>query len=271
MKKAIVSLVGLLCLVSLAAAAADFWEKKKFNQWNENEVRKLLSDSPWAEEKTFSEIYASDINRPSRDPQTGAGGVPLSSPGSVGGGPTGREDESAQRDIQANPRTSYTGVLMSALPVRQARVRWAQLREGYDNLPAEKKAEFDKQAEQYLSARYDEVVILSVTYSSNLLSDTRDLNQYWGQQTLDRLHTTTYLIGTDGRRVPLKEYGKPEGKSQTFQLVFPRQLDGVPVLTAKDKRLQFEFIHPDIRNQGEKRVLLEFRPNKMLVDGQLEF
>jgi hypothetical protein len=47
MRKALfVVAVGLFAVVALWAA--DFWEKKKFTEWNEKEVRQIMTNSPWA-------------------------------------------------------------------------------------------------------------------------------------------------------------------------------------------------------------------------------
>lgn len=176
MRRALGLLLGMVLLASMTAVAADFWENKKFTQWNEKEVQRMLTNSPWVAVRTYQENYASDLNSPRSEPQD-----PSESPR------LGNVDESAVRDKEANPLIAYTVQLRSALPIRQALVRAAQLREGYDNMLADQKQEFDKQVGQFLNARFDEIVVVNVSYRTTLLSDTRDLNQYWRQQTVDRL------------------------------------------------------------------------------------
>ena len=43
-----------LCVLSIVVfagvAMANFWEKKLYDQWNQKEVEKMLTDSPWAKE-----------------------------------------------------------------------------------------------------------------------------------------------------------------------------------------------------------------------------
>ena len=72
---------GRILAVSLVAAvgactllAADFWETKKFTEWNEKEVKKMLESSPWA----------TKVSVPI--PRGGAGGGARGSGGRGGGG-----------------------------------------------------------------------------------------------------------------------------------------------------------------------------------------
>ena len=44
----------LLLLCALCVWAADFWTTKPFTEWNEKEVQKLLTDSPWVGKVTMS-------------------------------------------------------------------------------------------------------------------------------------------------------------------------------------------------------------------------
>src|SRR5438552_14791919 len=42
----LVSVLGLMAVLTLSAK--DFWEEKGFNQWDEKQALRMLSDSPWA-------------------------------------------------------------------------------------------------------------------------------------------------------------------------------------------------------------------------------
>jgi hypothetical protein len=44
----------LLLLCALCMWAADFWTTKPFTEWNEKEVNKILTDSPWTEKVTIT-------------------------------------------------------------------------------------------------------------------------------------------------------------------------------------------------------------------------
>src|SRR5579883_3075313 len=44
----------LLFTISLTLWAADFWQTKSFTDWDEKEVHKILTDSPWAKKLLVS-------------------------------------------------------------------------------------------------------------------------------------------------------------------------------------------------------------------------
>lgn len=250
MKRGLCTGGGLILVLSLAANATEFWEKKKFNQWNENEVNKLLSDSPWARQHVESEVHIDALLAPTANEG---------------------DADSRTRERQTEPRLTYQVQIRSALPIRQAMVRKAQLAQGYDHMPTEQRQSFDQQAAQFLGAEFPEQVVIYVSFVSNVNLDLRDVARHWQTQTTEKLKNSVYLIGGKGVKAPLEDFALADPGGQAFQLTFPRRVDGHELATAADKELQLEFIHPDIRGRGEKRVLVKFRVNKMLVDGQLEY
>jgi hypothetical protein len=60
--------------------AADFWQQKKFTDWNEKEITKLLSDSPWARQV----LASAEAGKGSSSGSKSGGGK--SSGGNMGGG-----------------------------------------------------------------------------------------------------------------------------------------------------------------------------------------
>jgi len=48
MRKLATAVLATLGLAAVALLAADFWQAKKFTEWTDKEVQKLLRDSPWA-------------------------------------------------------------------------------------------------------------------------------------------------------------------------------------------------------------------------------
>ena len=250
MKRALISLAGIVCLVSLAASAAEFWEKKKFTQWNEGEVNKVLSDSPWAREHIESEVHID---------------APLSPLAHEG------DEDSRTREREQLPRMTYSIQIRSALPIRQALVRRAQLQQGYDGLPAERKQSFDQQAEQFLAEEFPDQVVIYVSFDSNVNLDLRDAARHWQTQSTEKLRNTVYLIGAKGMKAQLQDFALADGSGQAFQFTFPRTVEGRPLAEGTDKELQLEFIHPNIRGRGEKRVLVKFKIKNMMREGQLEY
>ena len=260
MRRTVLCLLALAVLASaVVMQAADFWEKKHFTEWSLKECRKLLQKSPWAKRRTFSQVFIeplqnSPVSTAGQDPITGASG-------------TGSRSSTGARSREQNPRLTYSVQFRSALPIRQAIVRSAMLQNKYDDLNDEQKQAFDAKVEPFLAASYPDSVVVYVSFSSNVREDFLELSRHWQNQTASTLSNFVYLIGGKKRKVPPLEYAFVQQGGNTFRFVFPREVDGEPLVAPKDKSLQLEFIHPNIRNQGEKRVLLSFKVKDLLVDG----
>ena len=238
----------LLLVFSLCSLAAfqgnEFWHKKDYKQWNERECKKLLEDSPWAKTYTLSQVYVTPLSSNENDAQTRA-----------------RED---------NPRLSYRVQFRSAWPVRQAMVRMQQLARKYDQMTDDKQKAFDHEAEKFLSAHFADTVVVHVSFTTNVQFDDRDVARHWQTQTTETLKNFTYLIGPKGEKVQLQRYTVADA-GRSFQLVFPRQHEGRPLVSPQDKSIKLEFIHPRVRTTGEVRVFIEFKADKMLMQGEVAY
>jgi len=266
--------IVLILLASLAAGAAEFWEKKKYTEWSDKECRKLLTASPWAERKVAdSEVnifkpsdnpvsmnVPQEGDLPPIDPQTGDAQVP-----------NPRESTAGATERQQRVEMFYVVQVRSAAPIRQAFVRLNQLVQKYDQMAPEQKQQFEQWSGKYLASEFPDTVIVYMEYGSNADGDAREMNRYWRNQTAETLKNFTYLIGAKGVKAPLQQYGVEQSERRVFQFVFPRTVNGQPIVGPEDKSLQVEFVHPNLRKRGEKRVLVEFKVNKMMVDGQLVY
>lgn len=237
-----------MLLISLALAClagsqgGEFWEKKEFQQWSERECRKLLEDSPWGKNYTLSQTLIE----------------PLGTSSIAGAGDRARE---------SRPEISYQADFRSALPIRQALVRLEQIRVKYDQFQPAQKQAADQRARDFLTVGFPDTVVLRVAYSSNVQSDDRDLARYWQSQTTDTLKNFVFLNAAE--KVPLLRYSVTQGAGREFQVVFPREYHGRPLLGPNDKTLQLEFPHPAIRGQAGSLVLIAFRVEKMLIQGKV--
>ena len=111
-------------LVLPCISAADFWEKTDFGEWNGKQVRRMLTNSPWAREVTvsFPEGFGVGVPEGSRADEKGKFGTSGASQGpssrdSVG--PRGGQfDPGFAGELSAT--TMVTVRWVSALPVKQA-------------------------------------------------------------------------------------------------------------------------------------------------------
>lgn len=238
----------LLLTIALgsSADAGEFWQEKDYRRWSEKECKKMLEDSPWARRYSLGRVVIELID-PARQP------------------------EGVERGRESNPRLEYQVQFRSALPIRRALVRLSQISEKYDRMSPEQQRAFDEDAEKFLGARFPDLAALYVSYSSNVRAYDADLARHWQTQTTETLKNFMFLIGSVGERVRLAHYEVAQGGGRHFQLLFPRVHKGRPLVGPQDKTLQLEFLHPNIRGQGESRVLIEFKVAKMLIDGAVGY
>ncbi len=106
---------------------ADFWQKKKFTEWTEKEVRRMLNDSPWVH--TYDVMAGGGV--PSgggggggrRRGGGGGGGGFSADTGSVGGEGGGGEGGYGGGAQPQRPIAVVRFRVLSALPVKQAIVK----------------------------------------------------------------------------------------------------------------------------------------------------
>jgi len=221
-------------LVGLCAVfAADFWEKKEYTQWSQQECKKILEDSPWSQ------------------------------PYLLQGFGSGEGDGA--------PRIIYTVQFRSALPIRWAMVRNNQIASKYDKLSPEQKAQFDLSVKEFMSVSYEDAVVVDVSYDHNVPSQDLTIARFWQTQTRDLLKNQVYLYGSKGKKVPLADYKIGQGAQRKFQFIFPRQFDGKPIATAEDKNIVLEFPYPVASGMGDGRGRVEFNVKKMMINGQLVY
>jgi hypothetical protein len=239
MKKVLYFALSAIFLAAGSAAfGADFWENKPFDTWSQKECSKLLTDSPWVEDLTLM-----------------AEGISQSTTG----------DDGQQLNFK------YQIQFRSALPVRQAMVRQMQLAQKYDTLGPEQKQQFDQSAKTFLSADFSDVVVVYVTYKGNSQDKSRELDRYWQSQTMDLLKNNVFLRNSKGEQVALSKFIAPQGAERSFQFIFPRQINGKPFIALEDKSLQLEFSYPVIGGLGNGKGFLEFKPKKMIFQGNFAY
>jgi hypothetical protein len=262
--------VTLRFLVVLVLAGASFaqgpWVKKDWKQWSKDDCKKILEDSPWAKRWIQSnEKMANFATRTS-----GTEGV-------------GSESELA---------VYYLVQFRSALPIREAVVRQVLIANQYDLADPEKKDAMRKQTEGFLNRTYDDVIVVHVTYGSNVQEYNRALATFWqGHYPEGTVPQEAFLNGSRGQKVAPIKLISPKGGAQEFELIFPRNIEGKPLLEPGDRTIGVEFLAPPIGNvdqqgrvivgtvdaQGRSitsstdniRVFTEFKADKMMVNGQL--
>ena len=264
-RKSRLALLALaLPLVTTALGqGSEFWQRKDYRQWSQAECQKLLESSPWVKTHTLAQVVIESLQSPQSPAPAGVPAVPDPTVGPV-------TSATADRSREQRPEIKYTVQFRSALPVRQAMVRLMQIAQKYDQMQPAQKQAIDQNAEEFLAKSFPDTVVVFVSFTSNVREYQLDLSRYWQSQTTDTLKNSAFLIGSNGERIPPISYVWA-GNGKDFQLVFPRAYKDQPAAVPGDKAIQLEFVHPRIRQQRESRVLLEFKLEKMMMQGKLVF
>lgn len=240
--------VTLRFLVAVALTTASFaqgpWAKKDWKQWSKDDCKKVLEDSPWAQRWSQSNSKVANFATPSRGTQ----GV-------------GSESELS---------VYYVVQFRSARPIREAVVRQVLIANQYDLMDPEKKEAMRKQTEGFLNRNYDDVIVVHVVYGSNVQEYNRDLATFWQTHYSEgTVPQEAFLNGPRGQKVAPMRLISPKGGAQEFELIFPRVVEGKPILEPGDKTIGVEFVSPAVGSVDSARVFTEFKVDKMALNGQI--
>lgn len=228
----------LFLIACLPTGAGEFWLEKDYTRWSKKECQKMLEDSPWARSYI--------LRFPLIEPGTGIMG---------------------EKEL----RVEYIVRFLSALPIRQALVRAAQLEPGYKMLAAEGRQQFEQRAQQWLQAQFPDVVVLMVAFDSNVPDLQQDAANYWARQTTETLQNYAYLIAHRKERVPLLRFDAPAPGTTQFRLLFPRRHNGRELISPEDKEINLELLPPGTASGRTFGFLLRFKVDEMSFNGVLTY
>ena len=275
--KRILSLVLVGALSGGALWAADPWKSnKKYTEWSEKEIRKVLQKSPWAKTVTLTLPIgvgfgpgAGDGRQPGgyeRRSRAGAGGpTGAGGPGAPGGGGFGGPGGGGLGGPSAHgggvgaggsyprARSRYLELLVrwhSALPVRQAYTR--------QQVAAEQMT--PEHAEQLIQETPNQYVVMVSGMPMAAMGGT----------TPEKVKASSYLKTGRGQRIMVQDVRMSRGQGQdapTFQdrisnlyFFFPR---ATPI-ELSHKSVEF------VTELGRHKIKKKFKLKKMLFEGKLE-
>jgi hypothetical protein len=252
MRRSLFTLFLVLGLGAWALGAAEFWEKKKFSEWTEKEVRKMLNDSPWArpvEIRVDAMGGARAGGGGGRRRGGGGGGGFDASAGSMGGADEGMGGGMGRGGggmpmPEAVPTITVYVRWRTALPVKQALVR---ARFGDE-------AATSPDAAKFLSAQETHHIIEIAGVPMPMLRIKPDQLKAGAQL---RIKDKPPIQAVD-----LKA-GRDENRINLY-LIFPRQQDGTPVIVLEDKEVEV------LLKAGPLDIRRKFRLKDMIFEGKLE-
>lgn len=242
----------ILSALFISPTSAQFWEKKDWRQWSESECKKMLSDSPWA--RKFDNLIVVQDARGMGSRMAGATGQP---------------------ERESTPTLTYIAQLRSALPIRQAVVRTMMFQLKYDKMSDAEKKSFDQQAEAYINQSFDDRVVVHIIYDANVTNYRKQVDDMW-RSGRPNLLTSVFLNPPRGDRLEPVRFIPPEGGIPEFELIFPKGVNGEPIVTENDKEFSVEIPPTSITvnapvSFNEKRILFEFDVRKMKYRGTFEY
>ncbi len=242
-----IALAISVLLLALATAAAAQWEKKNYTEWSNKEADKMLNDSPWGQTQTLvdtSRMFDRD-----------------------------RRLDSAQSRVADVAQVNFRIRFMSAKPIRQAVTRSIEI-QNRGELPEA----FAKQLKAFIDMDFSDHVFVVVQVDAP--SPSVDLNS--AVATLNKLTTTdlknnTYLLTSSGQRIFIKEYQTPRNDGLGARFIFPRLVDGKPILTPDSGDVLFYsdmgglFIPQTIGERKPFALSMRYKVKAMMFNGKLEY
>ncbi len=266
-KAALIIGMGALALAA-AVFAGDVWKEKPYKTWDQKEVQKVMSDSPWAQKIQMGGFGAAPSMGGGRRGMGGGGGPNTAGDGGDGDGATngGGASASGGRTVGGSEQPNYprsdgdtsggdSGGARNMGGPQEFLARWISSRT--------MREAFARDAE--LTGRPAEELTKAIatpqpTYRIVLIS--RDLRAFQAERP-EALKESIYLEGKKSHEkiVPARiSLGTdPSGKRVTYVLVdFPKTTDkGEPALPAGEKELDF------IAEAGKLKLKFHFDISKM--------
>lgn len=256
MKRLLLAILIVLSLGAAALMAAEFWEKKKFSEWTDKEVQKMLKDSPWARAVEIP-LTAGGMARAGGargGGRRGGGGGGGFSDASVGAGGMGGEEGGMGGGMGrggggfAAPETVPTMTVhvrwRTALPIKQAIVR----------------ARFGDEA-----GTSPEAAKLLAAQETHYIVEIAGLPFPMLRGNPEQLKSNAQLRIKDKSPIQAVDIkaGREENRVNLY-LIFPREADGRPVITLEDREVEV------FLKTGPVDIRRKFRLKDMIFDGKLE-
>jgi hypothetical protein len=212
--------LAVFSLITAAARANDPWKDKDPQAWDEKDVQKILTDSPWSKQFQFgsasSGSIASTTTAVGREAHTETAVDPLRN-----GNPAAPGSSDSSPGL--GPVTKFTVSWHSSRTVRQALLREKELS---GSLP--------DQARKDLAAKYDAYQI-SVT-GANL--------RVFGKEGAENLKAHSYLMPKNSKeKIPPAKVviqTSPSGNPVAVLFDFPQKTaTGEPTISPKEKSVEF--------------------------------
>jgi hypothetical protein len=244
MRRYLFRILVILSLGGVALLAADFWQKKKFPDWNRKEVQKMLTSSPWARQVKIPVAFSWRQPAGDRSGRSGRPRVPRAGSPGGSGGSGGRSGGSSVQAPQAPPTQTVLLRWHSALPVKQA-VAKARFGDEVSSSPEAAKS----------LGRQETAYVLGVIGlpARAVAGDPAELKS----NAVLRIKKKPPIPAADIR-------ADREQRTVNLFLFFPRGRDGHQPITLEDREVEF------LLKIGRVDIKRKFKLKDMVYEGKLE-
>ena len=223
-------------LLAFMSGSSPSWiTQEHFSKWPLNKAVQVLNVSPWAKHETFTRVISG-----------------------VGSGISG------EKEIY----NTYYVRFLSARPIREAYARIQQIQHGYDKMPPDKRRQFEEAQSPNLDLDVSRWIVVSVSFRSNDPNEESSVRRFFQSETVKTLRTKAFLSTVTYPQVELSSYFPQREESVGAKFVFPREVDGVPVLTKDSPNITLELLDVPGTNA---RLRATFAVKPMVVGDQLIF
>jgi hypothetical protein len=229
-----VPILSTVILLAYAAVSVGYNPPAQgYRQWSLEKAVEILNDSPWARHETFTSVVRG-----------------------VGSGISG------EKEIY---NTFYVRFL-SARPIREAYARIQQIQYGYDQMDPEQRQRFDVLQRPALDLKVDDWIVVCLGFRSNDPNEESSVRRFFLSQTAETLKTKAFLSTSSFPQVEIHEFFPPIEESVGAKFIFPRMIDGRPVVSEKGESLVFELLEVP---GAEPRLRAAFFVEEMMQEGNL--
>jgi hypothetical protein len=213
MRTSWVKLLILAVLLLLAAAAAKD-KPKPWTQWNVEDARKVLNDSPWGQTQSYL-VYP--------DIMTAA---------------------NTSTGTTRDPFVYFRIRFISAKPIRQAILRTLELS------PSKVTPQQIEDARGYLDRKFDQTIVVAVAFDTPDRMFFGPVFQAFSSAVAATLKNNTFLELDNGKRAFLQEYQPPDPDGLGAMFIFPRMVDNALFITPNAGSVRFFALLP-LGNRGQ--------------------
>ena len=223
-------------LLFFASHASAQWDKKSYKEWSEKEALAVLNNSPWGQTQNYT-----DTSRMFDE---------------------GRALDSGASRVAEVSQVNFRIRFFSSKPIRQATSRLVELKQKGHVTP-----QLSAQLEALANANFPDYIVITVSTEAAQAGRLMGVaSSLLDRQTTAQLKNDTYLSLKGGKRVFLLEYQTPRNDGFGARFVFPRTVDGQPIIALESESVLF---HSSL-NAGPE-LSMRFKIKEMIFQGALEY